>query len=102
VGVVRLLNAELNSFPAVSRKDVVRKSFGELNAARARGREHVRVNMEGEQLKKSIKKPTIAMGGVLEGDIVVVFIRDRFHRMRSAPNSGVAKLENRPANERPR
>jgi hypothetical protein len=65
VGVVRLLNAELNSFPAVSRKDVVRKSFGELNATRARDREHGPANTEGEQLKKSTKKPTIAMGGVL-------------------------------------
>jgi hypothetical protein len=63
VGVVRLLNAQLNSFPAVSRKDVVRKSFGELNATRAREREHGPVNTKGEQLKKSIKKPTIAMGG---------------------------------------
>jgi hypothetical protein len=40
VGVVRLLNAELNSFRAVSRKDAERKSFRELNATGARDREH--------------------------------------------------------------
>ena len=79
MGVVRLLNGELNSFPAVSRKDVMRKSFGELNATRARDREHGPVNMKGEQLNQSIKKPTIAMGGVLGDDIVDLFIRDRFH-----------------------
>jgi hypothetical protein len=79
VGVVRLLNAELNSFRAVSRKDVERKSFRELNATRARDREHGPANTKGEQLKKSSKKPTIAMGGVLDGDIVVLFTRDRFH-----------------------
>ena len=74
MGVVRLLNAEVNSFPALSRQDVARKSFGELNATRARDREHGPANMKGEQLKKSIKKPTIAMGGVLGGDIVVFFL----------------------------
>jgi hypothetical protein len=61
---------------------VARKSFGELNATRARDREHGPVKTKGEQLKKSIKKPTIAMGGVLDGDIVVVVLfimRDRFH-----------------------
>jgi hypothetical protein len=78
VGVVRLLNAELNSFPAVSRKYVVRKSFGELNATRAREREHGPVNTKRGQLKKSIKRPTIARCGDLYPGLVVLFIRDRF------------------------